>query len=88
MLIVISTATGCSPFLKSANHNTLNFCQDNTGNACKYDSSIGYSVLGIPVQTATIAQAKTNGGIDKVFGVETDRGFSLVSVTRVTVYGG
>jgi hypothetical protein len=88
LLASASVASGCSPIWASIDSDVLSVCRDSTEISCKYGLAKGWSVLGIPVTFATIGQARLNGGVDKVFGVETIKGVGLVSVTRLTVYGG
>lgn len=88
LLACASITTGCSPLWSDIDGGVLAVCQDSTEVSCKYGLAKGWSVLGIPIRFATIGQAQLNGGIDKVFGVETIKGVGLVSVTRLTVYGG
>ncbi len=86
--IGISLVSGCSPMFDKLDTDILSACRENTGNSCKYGMSTGYSVFGVALRHATVDQARLDGQIDKVFGVETVRGAGLVSVTRLTVYGG
>jgi hypothetical protein len=88
LLACASITTGCSPLWSDIDGGVLAVCQDSTEVSCKYGLAKGWSVLGIPIRFATIGQAQLNGGIDKVFGLETIKGVGLVSVTRLTVYGG
>jgi hypothetical protein len=88
LLASASVVSGCSPIRASIDSDVLSVCRDSTEISCKYGLAKGWPVLGIPVTFATIGQARLNGGIDKVFGVETVKGVGLVSVTRLTVYGG
>jgi len=87
-LLLASTATGCSPaFLDRLDADILASCETSTGNACRVGVAQGWSIAGIPISHATIDQARLDGGVQKVFGVETVRGSGLISVTRLTVYG-
>lgn len=88
LLFAASVATGCSPTLETIDKDILAACRESTGEVCSYGTAVGYAVCGIPVRYATIDQARLDGGVDDVFGVETVRGFGLVSVTRLKVYGG
>jgi hypothetical protein len=88
LLACASITTGCSPLWADIDGDVLAVCQQTTEGNCRSGLAKGWSVLGIPVRFATIGQAQLNGGVDKVFGVETIRGVGLISVTRLTVYGG
>jgi hypothetical protein len=84
----LPVVSGCSQIWAKIDNDVLSVCRDSTEISCKYGLAKEWSVHGIPVTFATIGQARLNGEIDKVFGVETIKGVGLVSVTRPTVYGG
>lgn len=87
-LAVISVATGCSPaFLEKLSADIIASCNSSTGEACKVGVSKGWAIAGIPIRYATIDQARLDGDVQKVFGVETVKSAGLISVTRLTVYG-
>ena len=80
--------TGCSSsFLTDLNRDIIQACESTTGDRCLTGLAKGYSVFGIPVRHATLDQARLQGGVDKVFGVENVTSYGLITVTRLTVYG-
>lgn len=86
LFVAGSLLSGCSGKLfSSENLDVLNLCEG--AKECRVGVANGISVLGYPISRADVETARLNGGIETVRAAEVTKGYGLISLTQVKVWG-
>jgi hypothetical protein len=86
-LVIMSVLTGCAGPLFGKNGKMARACSDVEGKPCRYGVAQGVGIFGFGLDQVTLRNAVEAGHLNKVISSSEVRGYGLISMARVTVYG-
>jgi hypothetical protein len=86
-MLTFSLLTGCAGPLFSDSTEMAYHCDVINGTACRYGAAQGIGILGFGLDQVTITAAMKSGSLTKVITTSEVRGYGLISMAKVTVYG-
>jgi len=86
-LVGLSLFTGCGGTLFGKATEMAQVCSDISGTICRSGTAQGVGILGFGLDQVNLEGAVKAGGLNKVITSSEIRGYGLISMARVTVYG-
>lgn len=87
VMLTFSILTGCAGPLFSDPTEMAYHCNEINGTACRYGAAEGIGIFGFGLGQVTINAAIEAGHLTKIITTSEVRGYGLISMAKVTVYG-
>ncbi len=87
LFLTLSICSGCAGPIFHDSSATEEICIDISGGPCRSGEAKAIGFLGLGLDQVNIETAKENGQITKAISTETVRGYGLISMAQVRVWG-
>jgi hypothetical protein len=85
-MLTFSILTGCTgPLFSESKMGQI--CTDINGSTCRYGAAQGIGIFGFGLDQVTITAAMESGNLTKAITTSEVRGYGLISMAKITVYG-